>query len=80
MQTIYLVAKDRSTKVELLSLGDAESVIMNELGIRLSSLFMYVRLIFVEGASDEVILREWAATCRINLSQRNVGFIRMGGV
>jgi hypothetical protein len=41
---------------------------------------MYDRLVFVEGPSDEAILQEWASKVRTNLSQNNVGFIRMGGV
>src|SRR5579859_5156301 len=41
---------------------------------------MFDRLVFVEGPSDEAIIREWANTLSINLSQANVGFINMGGV
>ena len=41
---------------------------------------MYDRLVFVEGPTDESLLRAWSATCGINLSQANVGFVTMGGV
>ena len=41
---------------------------------------MFDRLVFVEGPSDEAMLREWATKININLSQANVGFIIMGGV
>jgi predicted ATP-dependent endonuclease of OLD family len=41
---------------------------------------MFDRLVFVEGQSDEDILREWASKLGINFSQANVGFIPMGGV
>jgi predicted ATP-dependent endonuclease of OLD family len=81
MQNVYLVSKlDGSTQVQLLDLEEAEAKIPKELGVRLSSLFMFDRLVFVEGPSDEAIIREWANTLSINLSQANVGFISMGGV
>lgn len=80
MKNVYLVSKSDSTQVQLLTLEDAETQIPKELGIRLSSLFMFDRLVFVEGASDEDIFREWAPTLGINFSQANVGFVTMGGV
>src|SRR5262249_34948471 len=80
MNNVYLVSKDRSTHVRQLDLEGAEAQIPEELGIRLSSLFMYDCLVFVEGASDEAILREWASTLGVNFGQANVGFIAMGGV
>jgi putative ATP-dependent endonuclease of the OLD family len=81
MQNVYLVSKSASsTGVQLLDLEEAEEKLPKELGIRLSSLFMFDRLVFVEGPSDEAVLREWADTLTVNLSQANVGFINMGGV
>jgi len=80
MKNIYLVSKTGSTQVEILNLDEAESKIPKELGIRLSSLFMYDKLVFVEGPSDEAILRELASKLELNLGQNNAGFIRMGGV
>jgi putative ATP-dependent endonuclease of OLD family len=79
MRNVYLVSKVDSTQVELLNLEEAETKIPKELGIRLSSLFMYDRLIFVEGPSDENILRELSSKLEFNLGQYNVGFVRMGG-
>jgi putative ATP-dependent endonuclease of the OLD family len=81
MENVYLVSKDGiATQVQLLDLEGAEAKLPKELGIRLSSLFMFDRLVFVEGQSDENIIREWANTLSVNLSQANVGFISMGGV
>ena len=80
MQNVYLISKVESTQVQKLNIEEAEAKIPKELGIRLSSLFMFDRLVFVEGQSDEDILREWASTLEINFSQANVGFIPMGGV
>jgi putative ATP-dependent endonuclease of the OLD family len=79
MKNVYLVSKSSSTQVQLLDFEEAETQIPKELGIRLSSLFMFDRLVFVEGPSDAAIIREWASTLRVNLSQLNVGFITMGG-
>ncbi|MEH1852415.1 MAG: AAA family ATPase [Nostoc sp.] len=80
MNNVYLVTKPDSTEIQQLGIGEAEARIPQELGIRLSSLFMFDRLVFVEGLSDEDAIREWASTLGINLSQANVGFIHMGGV
>jgi putative ATP-dependent endonuclease of OLD family len=80
MKNVYLVSKQDSTSVQRLNLEDAEAQIPQELGIRLSSLFLFDRLVFVEGPSDEVIIREWAAKANINFSQAGVGFVHMGGV
>ncbi|MEH1974041.1 MAG: AAA family ATPase [Nostoc sp.] len=79
MNNVYLVTKPNSTQIQQLDVGEAEAKIPQELGIRLSSLFMFDRLIFVEGQSDEDAIREWASVLGINLSQANVGFIHMGG-
>jgi putative ATP-dependent endonuclease of OLD family len=80
MKNVYLVSKTKSTQVQLLDYEEAETQIPRELGIRLSSLFMFDRLVFVEGPSDEAVFREWASTLRVNFSQHNVGFVHMGGV
>jgi len=79
-QNVFLVQKDKSTKLSSLSLAEAEEKLPAELGIRLSSLFMYDQIIFVEGPSDEQILREFARTLGVNLGQLNTGFIQMNGV
>jgi putative ATP-dependent endonuclease of OLD family len=80
LRNVYLVSKERYTSVQLLDLEDAQSIIPKELGLRLSSLFMFDRIVFVEGPSDEAVIREYANKLEVNLAQRNVGFIRMGGV
>lgn len=41
---------------------------------------MFDRLVFVEGPTDEDVIREWASICGINLAQASVGFVPMGGV
>ena len=79
MKNIYLVSKSESTAAQLLEQGEVENQIPIELGIRLSSLFIYDRLVFVESQTDEDMVRAWASTCGVNLDQANVGFIHMGG-
>ncbi|MCL5996567.1 MAG: AAA family ATPase, partial [Chloroflexi bacterium] len=80
MNNIYLVSRMNSTHIQLLDYEEALALIPKELGIRLSSLFMFDRLVFVEGPSDEAVIREWASLLRVNFSQHNVGFVQMGGV
>ena len=79
MKNVYLVAKDEFTTVQLLDQREAEAQIPRELGIQLSSLFIYDRLVFVESQTDEDIIRAFASTLGVNLTQSNVGFIIMGG-
>ncbi len=79
MKNVYLVSKTKSTQTQLLNYEEVEAKIPAELGIRMSSLFMFDRLAFVEGPIDEGVIREWASTLRVNLSQHNVGFVHMGG-
>ncbi|NER05210.1 MAG: AAA family ATPase, partial [Okeania sp. SIO3C4] len=78
MQNVYLVSKPDSTQIQKLDIQEAETKIPQELGIRLSSLFMFDRLVFVEGKSDEDVIREWASKLGVNFSQANVGFVIIG--
>lgn len=81
-QNIYLVTNDgiNGTCCELVSSQDAPAKIPAEIGLRLSTVFMYEKLIFVEGPSDESVLREFAKTTNVDLSRASVGFVNMGGV
>ncbi|MEU7927034.1 AAA family ATPase [Micromonospora sp. NPDC049107] len=78
MRNVYLTRRDPWVTVSLLDYEQAEIAVPEELGIRLSSLFMYDRLVFVEGASDEAVIRELAPRVGVNLGQANVGFVVMG--
>ncbi|OYD95149.1 hypothetical protein CDG77_10505 [Nostoc sp. 'Peltigera membranacea cyanobiont' 213] len=80
MRNVYLASRENSTTIQLINAEEAENSIPRELGIRLSSLFMFDRLVFVEGPSDEDVIREWASILGINLAQASVGFVPMGGV
>ncbi|WP_167536360.1 AAA family ATPase [Streptomyces ficellus] len=79
LKNVYMVSRAPQTTVNLLNVSEAEEAIPQELGIRLSSLFMYDRLIFVEGPSDEQILRIFAETLKVSLGQASVGFVTTGG-
>src|SRR5262249_3940926 len=81
-QNIYLVSRNESgrTAIEQLDAGDGPLKVPAELGLRLSTVFMYDRLLFVEGPSDEAVFRELGRTLGIDLSKANVGFVQMGGV
>ncbi|MEU8385980.1 AAA family ATPase [Streptosporangium sp. NPDC048865] len=78
-ENVYLVTREESTSVQLLHVEEAEDAIPHELGLRLSSLFMYDRLVFVEGSTDERMLRTLAATAGINFGKKSIGFIAMRG-
>jgi len=83
MRNVYLTSREGhegSTDIQLINREEAEESIPQELGIRLSSLFMYDRLVFVEGRIDEDVIRNWAFICGVNLVQASVGFIHMDGV
>jgi len=80
LRNVYLVNKTKVTNVQHLEVDEVETEIPRELGVRLSSLFMFDRLVFVEGPTDELVLRELAATLGVNLASASVGFIAMGGV
>ena len=81
-QNIYLVSRDdaQRTVCQTLDVGDGVLKIPAELGLRLSTVFMYDRLVFVEGPSDEAVLRELAKILDRDLAKANVGFVQMGGV
>jgi putative ATP-dependent endonuclease of the OLD family len=81
-QNIYLVSRNNAqrTVCQALDAGDGALKIPAELGLRLSTVFMYDRLVFVEGPSDEAVLRELAKTLDLDLTKANVGFVQMGGV
>lgn len=80
IKNVYLVSRSESTHVQTLDLEEAQIMIPKELGIRLSSLFMYDRLVFVEGPSDESVIREFASTLGSNFGQSNVGFVHLRGI
>jgi hypothetical protein len=81
-RNIYLISKDKKKRTTCMPIeGEDEALkIPSELGLRPSTVFMYDRLVFVEGPSDEVVFREIARKLDIDLSKANVGFVHMGGV
>jgi hypothetical protein len=81
-QNAYLVSKNaqKHTQTQLVEATEGALRIPRELGLRLSSVFMYDRLIFVEGPSDEAVIREFARKLNVDLTKRNIGFIHMLGV
>lgn len=79
MRNVYLVSREPWVEARLLDYEEAEEAIPAQLGLRLSSLFMYDRLVFVEGASDESALRELASLLGFNFGRAGVGFVTIGG-
>jgi len=81
-KNLYLVCRGNTGKTgcELIGGDDAVARIPAELGLRPSTIFMFDRLVFVEGASDEAVLRELARKSDVDLARCNVGFVHMGGI
>jgi hypothetical protein len=81
-QNAYLVSKNsnKRTMTQLVEATEGALRIPRELGLRLSSVFMYDRLVFVEGPSDEAVIRDFARTLNVDLTKWNVGFVHMRGV
>ncbi|MFI5884886.1 ATP-dependent nuclease [Streptomyces sp. NPDC051554] len=79
LRNVYMIRKDPETRIQLLNVAEAEEAVPQELGIRLSALFMYDRLAFVEGPSDEQVLRSFADTLNVSFGQAALGFVTTGG-
>jgi predicted ATPase len=79
LRNVYMIRKGPDTQIQLLDVAEAEEAVPQELGIRLSALFMYDRLVFVEGPSDEQVLRSFADTLDVSFGQAALGFVTTGG-
>ncbi len=81
-QNAYLVSRDsnKRTVTQLVSGDEGALRIPAELGLRLSAVFMFDRLVFVEGPSDEDVIRQVASKLNVDLTKNNTGFVHMGGV
>ncbi|WKK26982.1 AAA family ATPase [Streptomyces olivoreticuli] len=79
LENVYLIRKGNETAVQRLDVNAAEEALPEELGLRLSSLFMFDRLVFVEGPSDEQLLRTFADTLNVSFGQASLGFVTTGG-
>jgi len=80
-QNIYLVSREQGgTKVSIMDETNGALKIPASLGLKLSTVFMYDRLLFVEGPSDEAVLREFSRILNLDLARANMNFVQMGGV
>ena len=71
---VFLVARDshNRTVCNAVERESGVAVIPAELGLRLSTVFMFDRLVFVESASDENVLRMLSTALHIDLTRQNV--------
>lgn len=76
---VFLVRKNETTEASKLSNTDLTDM-LSELGISVSSLLLAKALIFVEGPSDEFIIRGYFDSVHPELSYADIGFVKMGGV
>src|SRR5713101_6492665 len=81
-QSVFLISRDAQNRTlcETVRADEGPAKISAELGLRYSTVFMYDRLAFVEGPSDEAVFREFASKLNIDLARSNVGFVHMMGV
>src|SRR6266481_3856140 len=80
-QFVFLVSRGirNRTQCQTVDPNEGAMSIPAELGLRLSTVFMFDRLIFVEGPSDESVLRGIAKKLPVDLTRANVGFVYMTG-
>jgi putative ATP-dependent endonuclease of the OLD family len=81
-QNAYMVSRDAQYKTVCQSITESDGPLLlpSELGLRLSTVFMFDRLLFVEGPSDEAVLRTLAKTLKLDLTKSNIGFVHMCGI
>jgi predicted ATP-dependent endonuclease of OLD family len=79
-QNIYIVSRqsNKTTIDEAISEEDIMKI-PGDIGLRPSTLFMFDRLVFVEGPTDEDVIRTLAKRRNIDLAAKNIGFVKMGG-
>jgi len=80
-QNIFILSRNAEghSSVERVSSEDDILRVPDEVGLTPSSVLMFDRLVFVEGPSDEDILREFARKLDIDLAGKNISFVQMGG-
>lgn len=79
MNNIFLVKKGTSTEVSTIKNNGLMEVI-GELGINISSLLLSKVIVFVEGPTDEQIVRAYLDKFHPYMTYSDVGIIRMTGV
>jgi energy-coupling factor transporter ATP-binding protein EcfA2 len=79
---VYLVSRDSKNRTICQRMDPEQGPVKipAELGLRLSTVFMFSRLVFVDGPSDENLLRQLAGKLNIDIAKSEVGFVHMGGV
>jgi len=76
----FLVTKsDGSSRAERVSVERDAAVILADLGVKPSALFLFDHLVFVEGPTDEAVLRQWMVLGGYDPAELNVGFIHTVG-
>lgn len=80
-QNVYILSRgeNKLTSLEHVATGDELLRIPEEIGLRPSTVLMFDRLVFVEGPSDEEILRRLSSRLKLDLAAQGVAFVRMGG-
>ncbi|MDZ4109465.1 MAG: AAA family ATPase [Brevundimonas sp.] len=81
VQSVFVLSRDQSGASNIEQISSQEDLlrIPEEVGLRPSTVLMFDRLIFVEGPSDEDILKTWAEKVGVDIASVGATFVRMGG-
>lgn len=71
--------EQRRSSIEQVASENDLLKVPEEIGLRPSSVLMFDRLVFVEGPSDEAILREFGRKLNADFTLRNCAFVQTGG-
>ncbi len=79
-QNVYVASRHGlETRIEKVASEDDILRIPADIGLRPSTLFMFDRLAFVEGPTDEDMIRAFSKTLGVESALKNVGFVKLGG-
>ena len=80
-QNVYLVSRHRGAPGQILRVATEDDLIKvsDDVGLKPSTVLMFDHLVFVEGPSDEAVLREMAKTLNVDFAASNTAFVVMGG-
>lgn len=78
--TTHIVTKKSSgTKIQKVEESDDLSLALTELGSKNSDILLADMVLFVEGDSDEIIIKTWAKKLGVDFDAKNILCLRIGG-
>jgi len=77
---IFLIKKENKNTSAISLVNNEITEVLNELGVDLSAVVFAKFLFFVEGPTDEYVIRSYITQYYPNVSYSDVGFVQMSGV